>query len=99
MGPTTIADPSSDIAELRLIKSDAEIAQMKFAADVSSIAHIAAMRHGGIGSTENQIQSVIEGSLDMLELQAGLTLLLWVVAKMLQFCTIKRTKVHVKMVM
>lgn len=61
MGPTTIADPSSDIAELRLIKSDAEIAQMKFAADVSSIAHIAAMRHGGIGSTENQIQSVIEG--------------------------------------
>ena len=60
-GPISVEDPSNRIAEMRLIKSAAEIAQMQFASDVSSLAHTAAMRHGGIGSTENQLQSVIEG--------------------------------------
>ena len=46
---------------MRLIKSPAEIAQMQFASDVSSLAHTAAMKHGGKGATENQLQSVIEG--------------------------------------
>ena len=60
-GPISVEDPSNKIAEMRLIKSDAEIAQMKFASDVSSLAHIAAMRHGGNNATENQLQSIIEG--------------------------------------
>ena len=60
-GPISVEDPSNKIAEMRLIKSDAEIAQMKFASDVSSLAHIAAMRHGGDNATENQLQSIIEG--------------------------------------
>ena len=60
-GPISIEDPSNRIAEMRLIKSAAEIAQMQFASDVSSLAHTAAMRHGGAGSTENQLQSLIEG--------------------------------------
>ena len=61
-GPISIEDPSNRIAEMRMIKSDSEIAQMKFASDVSSLAHIAAMKHGGGGnSKENQLQSLIEG--------------------------------------
>ena len=60
-GPISVEDPSNKIAEMRLIKSDAEIAQMKFASDVSSLAHIAAMRHGGNDANENQLQSIIEG--------------------------------------
>jgi Xaa-Pro aminopeptidase len=60
-GPISVEDPSNKIAEMRLIKSNAEIEQMKFASDVSSLAHIAAMRHGGKNATENQLQSVIEG--------------------------------------
>ncbi len=60
-GPISVEDPSNRIAEMRLIKSDSEIAQMKFASDVSSLAHIAAMKHGGKGATENQLQSIIEG--------------------------------------
>ena len=60
-GPISVEDPSNKIAEMRLIKSSSEIDQMKFASDVSSLAHIAAMRHGGKQATENQLQSVIEG--------------------------------------
>ena len=60
-GPISVEDPSNKIAEMRLIKSSSEIEQMKFASDVSSLAHIAAMRHGGKQATENQLQSVIEG--------------------------------------
>ncbi len=61
-GPISIEDPSNRIAEMRMIKSDSEIAQMKYASDVSSLAHIAAMKHGGGGrSKENQLQSIIEG--------------------------------------
>ena len=60
-GPISIEDPSNMIAEMRMIKSDSEIAQMKFASDVSSLAHITAMKHGGGGAKENQLQSLIEG--------------------------------------
>ncbi|RPG76995.1 MAG: M24 family metallopeptidase [Euryarchaeota archaeon TMED248] len=60
-GPVGIEDPSSRIAELRLIKSPAEIEQMKYASDVSSIAHEAAMRSCSTVRTENQIQAIIEG--------------------------------------
>lgn len=60
-GPVSIEDPSARIAELRLRKSDAEIAQMRFASDVSSYAHVAAMRHSKPGRMEYQFQSTIEG--------------------------------------
>jgi len=61
-GPISVEDPSNIIAEMRIVKSNAEIAQMQFASDVSSLAHIIAMRHGGgASSTENQLQSLIEG--------------------------------------
>ena len=60
-GPISVEDPSNKIAEMRLIKSSSEIDQMQFASDVSSLAHIAAMRHGGKHATENQLPSVIEG--------------------------------------
>ena len=60
-GPITIEDPSARIAELRLRKSAAEIAQMRFASDVSSIAHVAAMRNTKPGRMEYQLQATIEG--------------------------------------
>ncbi|RJU90450.1 MAG: M24 family metallopeptidase [Candidatus Poseidoniales archaeon] len=60
-GPVSIEDPSARIAELRLRKSKHEIAQMRFASEVSSYAHIAAMRHSKPGRMEYQFQSTIEG--------------------------------------
>ena len=60
-GPVTIEDPSARIAELRLRKSAAEIQQMRFASDVSSVAHIAAMRNTKPGRMEYQLQATIEG--------------------------------------
>ena len=60
-GPISIEDPSSRIAELRILKSPAEIEQMKYASIVSSIAHEAAMRSCNTPRTENQIQAIIEG--------------------------------------
>ena len=60
-GPVTIEDPTARIAELRLRKSDAEIAQMRFASEVSSIAHVAAMRNTKPGRMEYQLQATIEG--------------------------------------
>ncbi|MDE0857702.1 MAG: aminopeptidase P N-terminal domain-containing protein [Candidatus Poseidoniaceae archaeon] len=60
-GPITIEDPSARIAELRLRKSAAEIAQMRFASEVSSIAHVAAMRNTKPGRMEYQLQATIEG--------------------------------------
>ena len=60
-GPVTIEDPSARIAELRLRKSAAEIEQMRFASDVSSVAHVAAMRNTKPGRMEYQLQATIEG--------------------------------------
>ena len=60
-GPVSLEDPSARIAELRLRKSAAEIEQMRFASDVSSYAHVAAMRHSQPGRMEYQFQSTIEG--------------------------------------
>ena len=60
-GPVSLEDPSARIAELRLRKSAAEIEQMRFASDVSSYAHVAAMRHSKPGRMEYQFQSTIEG--------------------------------------
>jgi Xaa-Pro aminopeptidase len=60
-GPVTLEDPSARIAELRLRKSAAEIDQMRFASQVSSIAHVAAMRNTKPGRMEYQLQATIEG--------------------------------------
>ena len=60
-GPVTMEDPSARIAELRLRKSSAEIDQMRFASEVSSVAHIAAMRNTKPGRMEYQLQATIEG--------------------------------------
>ncbi len=60
-GPTSIEDPSQLIAELRLIKSEAEIEQMRYASDISSVAHVAAMKSGKPGIGEWQLQAMIEG--------------------------------------
>ena len=46
-GPESVIDPTVRIGELRLIKSPAEIALMRHAAEITSLAHIEAMRHGG----------------------------------------------------
>ena len=60
-GPTQRIDPSGLISELRLIKSDAEIKLMRHSADISSLAHIEAMKNGFPGIGEWQIQGIIEG--------------------------------------
>ncbi|MED5271669.1 MAG: aminopeptidase P N-terminal domain-containing protein [Candidatus Thermoplasmatota archaeon] len=60
-GPTQRIDPSGLVAELRLIKSDAEIELMRYSAEISSLAHIEAMKNGYAGIGEWQIQGIIEG--------------------------------------
>ena len=60
-GPTSVEDPSQMIAELRLIKSDAEISQMRHASEISGVAHVAAMKSGKPGVGEWQLQAIIEG--------------------------------------
>ncbi len=60
-GPISIEDPSAKIAELRLRKSAAEIAQMRHVSQISSVAHEISMRHSAVGRKEYQLQSVIEG--------------------------------------
>ena len=60
-GPTVIQDPSPFLAELRLRKSASEIEQMKYASEVSSLAHELAMRHSKDGVNECQLQAIIEG--------------------------------------
>ena len=61
-GPIAVEDPSNRIAEMRLIKSESEIEHMRFASDVSSMAHVAAMKHGGgVNVMEHQLQAIIEG--------------------------------------
>jgi Xaa-Pro aminopeptidase len=59
-GPVALEDPSGLLAELRLRKSDSEIAQMVYSSKVASLAHELAMRHSREGVTEFQLQSVIE---------------------------------------
>ena len=60
-GPISIEDPSRRIAEMRLRKSEEEIEQMRYAAEVSSKAHELAMAASKDGIHEYQIQSIIEG--------------------------------------
>ena len=60
VGPREIIDPNPFIHNLRLIKTQEEIAIIKRACDISSKAHIAAMKAIKPGMTEYQIQSIVE---------------------------------------
>ena len=60
-GPTQRIDPAGLIAEMRLIKSEAEIELMRHSAEISSLAHIEAMKNSFPGIGEWQIQGLIEG--------------------------------------
>ena len=59
-GPISLSDPSSLIAELRLRKSESEIDQMRYSAQVSAQAHIQAMKHGKAGIGEWAIEAILE---------------------------------------
>ena len=61
IGPVSIIDPSRMINELRLRKSDAEIALMRHSAKIASQAHIQAMANTRPGVGEWQLEGIIEG--------------------------------------
>ena len=60
-GPVSIVDPSPQINELRLRKSDREIAIMRHSAKIASQAHIQAMANTKPGVGEWQLEGIIEG--------------------------------------
>jgi len=60
-GPVNLCDPRPLLGEMRLIKSDSEIAQMRHAARIASAAHIESMRNAHSGIGEHQLQAIVEG--------------------------------------
>jgi Xaa-Pro aminopeptidase len=58
--PRTFAEPSLAIDEMRLIKSDAEIATLRRAAAMTRAGHVAGMRATRPGVFEYEIQALIE---------------------------------------
>ncbi len=58
--PETIVDPTVVIHEMRLLKSPEELERLRRAALITIEAHLAAMRDGGPGAREYQVQSEIE---------------------------------------
>jgi Xaa-Pro aminopeptidase len=58
--PSTIADPSTVLDELRLIKSPAEIGDLKEACRVSAAGHAEAIRFAAPGQTEHEVQAAME---------------------------------------
>ena len=60
-GPANLCDPRPVIAELRLMKSETEIALMRHSCRIGSAAHIESMQQAFSGMAEYQIQAVIEG--------------------------------------
>ncbi|CAO1659059.1 Xaa-Pro aminopeptidase [Salinicola sp. NYA28a] len=60
IAPTRFADVSALIHELRLTKSEAELALMRHAAHISALAHRRAMRASRPGRFEYQLQAEIE---------------------------------------
>ena len=57
--PTSLIDIRPLLHEMRLIKSDAEVAVMQKAADISAQAHIRAMQHAAQGVYEYQLEAEI----------------------------------------
>ena len=58
--PQTITDPGALLHEMRLIKTDEEIALMQRSADIASEAHREAMRAARPGAKEYEIEALIE---------------------------------------
>lgn len=58
--PQTITDPGALLHEMRLIKSDEEVALMQRSADIASEAHREAMRAARSGVKEYEIEALIE---------------------------------------
>lgn len=59
-GPTARIDPRPLLGELRLRKSPTEIAHMRHASRISSLAHVEAMRQSRPGVSEYHLQAVLE---------------------------------------
>ena len=59
-GPSSIVDPGLLLTDMRLHKSDAELALMRQAASITAEAHIAAMRDVRPGMHEYEVQAQIE---------------------------------------
>ena len=58
--PQTIAEPSLVLAEMRLIKTEEEVAILRRGAAITRGGHVAAMRQTRPGSFEYEIQAVLE---------------------------------------
>lgn len=58
--PHTIIDPTPVIGEMRLHKSESEVALMQTAADIAVEAHILAMKSVTPGMNEGQVESLME---------------------------------------
>ena len=98
-GPESVIDPTVRIGELRLIKSPAEIALMRHAAEITSLAHIEAMRHGGPTTGERQLQAILEGTFLALGAISGRTRASLVPESMRRSCTTSRMMPNVVRVM
>ena len=59
-GPTTVIDPTDILAEMRLIKDEAELARIRKAVDISVEAHTAAMQTVRPGMYEYELESLID---------------------------------------
>ncbi len=60
VAPTALVDVAPYVHEMRLFKNEAEIALMQRAADITTEAHMAAMREAAPGVGENEIDALIE---------------------------------------
>lgn len=60
--PHAFVSPSLAIGEMRLIKSDDEVATLRRAADITRAGHVAAMRNARVGGFEYEIQAVLENA-------------------------------------
>ena len=69
--PTTIVALETTLHEMRLIKSKAEIALMKKAADVSARAHVRAMKATRPGRYEWQVMAEIHSEFEVEDMQPG----------------------------
>jgi Xaa-Pro aminopeptidase len=58
--PNRTVDPRSVLHEMRVIKSEDEIADLRRACHISAVAHLEAMRFAAPGRTERQVQAAIE---------------------------------------
>ena len=69
--PTTIVALETTLHEMRLLKSKAEIALMKKAADVSARAHVRAMQATRPGRFEWQVMAEIHSEFEVADMQPG----------------------------